>query len=623
MNHCNFNNKKSLSPFPKVLPFFLGFLSITILIVYIPSLSNGFVNMDDHSYLTINPSFRLPFPEFVQWAFTTYHKANWHPLTWLSWRADYAIWGYNPIGYHLTNIILHVFNSILIYFFTQLLLAKILHIDEKGALCVSALTALVFGIHPVHVESVTWVSERKDVLFALFYIASAYTYLNYVKSKHKSTRVKFYIISIVFYSFSLLSKPMAVTLPLALIVLDFLINRLRYKKDLFRVVFLEKTPFLLLSLLSAIITISAQGDRLAVISHPLWIRLLHGVKSLSFYLINIFFPLQLSPFYPLPERIAVTDIHYIFSIMLVTIITILSIVYMHRYRMAISAWAFFVLTLLPVLGLVQMGFQSEADRYLYLPMLGPLILAGYAPLRIALVRDRPVITFTIIAILISSVLLPLTIKQQKIWKNSFTLWASVAEKYPYSMKPHTGMAFALMKSKRESEALLKFTSVINLGGQKRYADHNDHLLVAYENRAKIYGSMRKYHEAINDYNHAVALNPKKASLFYDRAIIYETLGNNLEAIKDYKRAISITPSLTAASNNLGNALARNGKFAEALVYGKMANDLSPDNAVYLYNLGTIFILKGELDQGLDKIRRSAQVGGVTAQKYLKERALAW
>ena len=196
MNHCNVSTKKPHSLFKKVSPFVLGFLSITIFIVYIPSLNNGFVNMDDQSYLLKNPSFRLPFPEFLQWAFTTYHNANWHPLTWLSWRADYAIWGFNPMGYHLTSIILHIFNVILVFFFTQLLLAKILLIDEKGALCVSVLTALLFGIHPVHVESVTWISERKDVLFTLFYIASAFTYLYYIKSKQKSIRVKFYIVSI-------------------------------------------------------------------------------------------------------------------------------------------------------------------------------------------------------------------------------------------------------------------------------------------------------------------------------------------------------------------------------------------------------------------------------------------
>ena len=308
--------------------FLAVFVALMALFVYLPSLQNGFVTWDDNNYIYRNPDIQSLNYTFLKWAFLDFHISNWHPFTWISHAIDYAVWGLFPLGHHLTNIVLHAINSFLVV----LLIIRLLDcardtktitaeteglLSDKGMLIAAGMTGLLFGIHPIHVESVAWVSERKDLLYAFFYLLSLLAYIRYLEEERKAFRhmtilspfsSRSYMIAVVFFVLSLLSKPMAVTLPVVLLVLDWYpFERLARHKWTF--VLSEKIPFFLLSLASSIITVQAQrlGESIkSFTAVPLTSRILVGLKALMDYLTHMIVPVDLSPFYPYPDTVALS-----------------------------------------------------------------------------------------------------------------------------------------------------------------------------------------------------------------------------------------------------------------------------------------------------------------------------
>ena len=427
-----------------------GAVSLITFVVYFSSLQHEFLQWDDILHISENPHIRSLDLAFIRWAFFDFYAGNWHPLTWMSHALDYAVWGLNPLGHHLTNVILHALNT----FVVVLLVVKLLEIGntpppinapsvtppppapplkirggrgsydpigeggvifrgsftDKGVLIAAATTGLLFGLHPLHVESVAWVSERKDLLCALFFMLSIMAYLRYatlhfpcgiITSQPSApflnpTRPplnvgggeggvisrggkRWYLISLLFFILALLSKPMAVTLPVVLLMLDWYpLGKIQSFKTA-RTAIVEKFPFMALSIISSILTVLAQQAGGAIKSiefAPISIRVLVGVKSLIIYLWKMVLPLDLSPFYPYPREASLFSIEYFLAIVLVAGITIASVVIAKRQKLWLSAWGYYVITLLPVLGIVQVGLQSMADRYTYLPSLGPFLVIG-------------------------------------------------------------------------------------------------------------------------------------------------------------------------------------------------------------------------------------------------------
>jgi hypothetical protein len=437
-----------------------GAVAVATFLVYLTALRNDFINWDDGAYIFENPHIRLLNAAFFKWAFFDFYSYNWHPLTWMSHALDYALWGLNPLGHHLTNIILHAINTFFVVFLVIRLLdafkrtvrnGQSSFLNEQTKLIAAGTTGLLFGLHPLHVESVAWVAERKDLLCALFYLLTIITYTNYARSvtEEAPQKISFprfinkhYLLALAFFILALLSKPMAVSLPVVLLLLDwFPYNRIQSFKTLWSAL-IEKLPLIVLSFISSIVTVLAQKSGGAISSIeivPLSIRVLVGAKALISYLLKMALPLNLVPFYPYPRDVSFVSLGYLSAVLLVIGLTAGCVVLIKKQKLWLAAWGYYVVTLLPVLGIIQVGGQSMADRYTYLPSLGPFIIIGVlaawilghvSPLKIWGLRIK---VFSAVAAIILLVLMSYkTFMQIGIWENSIVFWNYVIEKDPNS-----------------------------------------------------------------------------------------------------------------------------------------------------------------------------------------------
>ena len=502
-----------------------GSVSLMTFLVYLKSLQNGFVEWDDGPYVTANPFIRSFNMDFFRWAFLDFHSYNWHPLTWISHAADYAVWGLNPFGHHLTNLLLHAVNTLLV----MLLVTRILEtakkntasnkaanfLNEGSILLAGAVTSLLFGLHPLHVESVAWVAERKDLLCALFFLLGIMSYLKYVNDPDNETPPgiivprffdRRYLIALGYFLLALLSKPMAVSLPFVLLIIDW--HPLERIKSLatFRTAVVEKLPFVGLSLLSSIVTVLAQRSGKAILEEiPLSTRALVAARSLIAYLWKMVWPLDLLPFYPYPRDASLESLEYVGAAALVIGITAACIVVARRRKIWLSAWSYYVGTLVPVLGIVQVGGQSMADRYTYLPSLGPFLILGilvawwFAMVdTFAKGRRIPKIATTGIILLLFASMSALTVREIGIWNSGIDLWTHVIKKEP------------------------------------------DRVLFAYYSRGHALSQAGRYQEAIEDYSKVIALNYKEYSQTYvDRGLTYMNVGQVGFALADFRKACAL------------------------------------------------------------------------------------
>jgi len=503
-----------------------AFVSLLTFLLYFPSLHYYFIDWDDRAYVFENPYIRSLNITFFRWAFLDFYAANWYPLTWISHALDYAMWGLNPLGHHLTNILLHSLTSCLVVLLVVNLIniwrqrtqehgATVFRTDQMAGIT-AGVTGLLFGLHPLHVESVAWIAERKDILCALFYLLSIMMYLRHVarevyKSLQENARSLFvkwrYLLSLLFFSLALLSKPMAVTLPVVLLILDWYpLGKIRTIKTA-RTALLEKTPFIVFSLASSVVTIFAQKAGGAIRSADLaslGMRLLIAAQSLFTYLWKMLVPVNLLPFYPYPKNISPLSPEYLLPVLFVIAASAVCVAIAKRKPIWLAAWGYYVLTLLPVLGIVQVGSQSMADRYTYLPSLGPFLIMGlgvawsWSKVN-ALGRMRAIVKlFSISAfMLLSTAMVYLAFEQIGIWKDSITLWSYVIEKEPESV-PH-----------------------------------------AYYNRALAFDKLGHYDGALQDFGKAIVLNPGDVESFVNRGLLYLKTGQPELALSDLKRACEL------------------------------------------------------------------------------------
>ena len=566
-----------------------GTVAVVTFLIYIAALGNDFVNWDDVSYVSENLHIRSLNGTFFKWALFDFYECNWHPLTWLSHAVDYAVWGLNPLGHHLTNIILHAINAFIVVFLVIRLLEAWKErttrngppsfLNERATLIAAGTTGLLFGLHPVHVESVAWVAERKDLLCGLFFLLSIIAYTNYVGSQQsvvggqqsKSNRDeeagrksffinRHYLAALGLFILALLSKPMAVSLPVVLLVLDwFPFNRIRSGRTLWAAC-VEKLPFIALSLVSSIITVLAQKTGGAIRSTefaPLSIRALVAAQSLIGYLGKMIWPVSLVPYYPYPENASLLSLEYLFPFILVIAVTTYCVLTAKKRKLLLSAWSYYVVTLIPVLGIVQVGFQSMADRYTYLPSLGPFLLLGLTAAWISSklhlwTRGFIVQSASCIAVLlVLGAMSYLTFKQIGVWENSIVLWNSVIEKEPqraYLAYVNRGLAFE--KRGQLDRALADYDTAIAVKPDN-YAP--------YVNRGVLRGEAGMFDKAMADFNEAIALNPDYAETYSDRGIVYALTGQYDRALEDFNKALALNPDLADAYFNRGRLYARAGR----------------------------------------------------------------
>jgi hypothetical protein len=486
-------------------------VSAFVFLVYLAALGNEFVNWDDRQYLLGNPhilSFDLT---FLRWAFFDFYAFNWHPLTWVSHALDYAVWGWDPFGHHLTNNILHAVNSFLVV----VLVARLVESaddDPRFTLIVAGTTGVLFGLHPIHVESVAWVAERKDLLCALFYLSSSAAYLKYTSASLspgvRGEKTRWYLLALCFFILALMSKPMAVSLPVVLLLLDWYPLKRTSPRSSLRIAFIEKLPFIAFGLLSSLLTILAQQSGGAVQSadeYLLSMRVFTAAKALVAYLGKLIVPVDLVPFYPYPEDISIFTTEYLFVIALPLLITAACLVTAKKQKLLTSVWGYYVATLIPVLGIVQVGGQSMADRYMYLPSLGPFLIAGLGVAWVSRKAHAMEKLGLLVKVVAASVMILavvsltyLTLKQIHIWKNSIALWTYVIEKEP--------------------------------GKVRR----------AYMNRSAAFCEIGQYDKAIADYDMAVAIAPLDPDVYYGRGLVYFEIRQFDKAIVDHSIAITLS-----------------------------------------------------------------------------------
>ncbi len=548
-------------------------LAAVVFIVYLPILGNGFVNWDDPVYVTENLIIRSFDLTLLKAAFTTVLSSNWHPLTVISHALDYALFGLNPLGHHLTSLIIHSLNGALVFILVTSLTGTLREgeEDKRRAVTAALVTALIFALHPLRVESVAWVSERKDLLYSFFYLLSIITYLRYAASR----KAAFYALSIALFTLSLLSKPMAVTLPVVLLILDYYPLK-RFGSSTIIKTIAEKAPYFLLGLGAALGALFSQSTGGAISSFEMFsaskrvaLHLFNALYAYAFYIIKTLWPVKLAPLYPYTANPEILSFKYLGAAFLIIAITIVTIYYRKRSRLYIALWAYFIISLLPVIGIVQIGAQAAADRYTYLPSLAlalPLGLAAGGAF--ALERGKRVrVAAVSVTALILVILTLLSIKQSAIWKDSLTLWNHELALYPNTVAgPYNNRGYAYRALGKYEEAIKDFTRAIEIDPYYRGAYNNRaysfQILGDYDravsdftralklmpgdvwalnNRGAALGALGRLHEAISDFNAVIKINPRDAGAYINRATANAELGNYSSAIEDFKEAARLAP----------------------------------------------------------------------------------
>ena len=481
-------------------------LVLLTFIAFSGALSNEFLNYDDDVYVTSNEHVVTGLnQDSVVWAFTTFDAANWHPITWLSHLLDVQLFQLDPRGHHLTSVLLHAVNVVLLF----LLLFRM-----TGAVWRSALVAALFAVHPLHVESVAWIAERKDVLSTFFWLLTLGAWLRWLDGKTAQR----YAIVVVLFTLGLMTKPMLVTLPFTLMLLDVW----PLKRATFPTLWWEKAPLFVLSAASCVVTFMAQRSGGAVWSLEkiaFDARLANAAQAYLWYLGKTFWPTSLACLYPYSTTVHVgTAIGSAFS---VVGLTVLAVRLARQAPYAFVSWAWYLGTLVPVIGLVQVGAQAAADRYTYIPLIGIFIAIAWG--LAALVEARPPLRYPAAALsgLAIVALIPVTRAEVRHWHDNVTLFTQA----------------------------LAVTS-------NNYVAHNN-LGLAQEGRGDT-------ERAITHYEAALAIKPDYVDALINLSAALHHAGKEREAIEDLNRALTIAPDSPAAEVNLGNALVATGKLDEAI-----------------------------------------------------------
>ena len=588
----------------------LSLFSLTFLI-YISALENGFV-WDDDSYVIKNVQIHSLSVKTLCWMITSFQISNWHPLTWFSHTLDCTLWGLSPGKHHLTNIIFHGLNTSLLFILVITLLSRVASPwgSTSGNLIAGGVTAILFGLHPLHVESVAWVAERKDLLCAFFYILSIWSFTYFIFASLKRKRRVWYGMSLILFCLALMSKPMAVTLPFILLLLDCYPFR-RFKVGLLKsnlYILLEKIPFFILSVLSSILTLLAQhvGGAIKTLEElTLGIRLLNALRILIFYLEKMVLPLKLVPFYPVS---VLSYLEYLIYGILVSAITGLCVwMAVKKKYVWLILWSYYLITLLPVLGVIQVGGQLAADRYTYLPSLGPFLFVGVVAAwtwgKVSLSKAGRTLKSLILACILLVVFLcsHLTLQQIKVWKNPETLWGRVNDIFPgVVQEAYFNLGIYYSEKDRADKAIEQFKRAIEIN--PLYARAHNNLGIAYAKKGM-------FDKAITEYEKTIAIDPRHERAHYNLGIIYFNQGDFDRAIVEFKNAITINPNYARAHYNLGNAYDKKGLWDKAITAYNKALAYNPKYAEACNNLAVIYCYrKKDFELAVTYCRRALELG---------------
>lgn len=557
---------------------------IAMLAVYWQVNKFDFLVFDDNVYITDNIHIKSGFtPDGLRWAFTTTYFDGWHPLIWLSYFLDYKLFGLNAGGYHVTNLILHILSSLLLFG---------LFIRMTGEIWKSAFVAAFFALHPLHVESVAWISERKDVLSLFFGLLTLYLYVYYTEKPS----IKRYIPMLLLFACALVCKPMVVTLPVIMILLDYWPLR-RFEANKGKVVswqLKEKIPFFILSAVFSIVTFLFLYSTITKV-YPFSSRIANAIVSFISYLGKTFWPQHLAVFYPFPAHIPVWQV--LVSAVLIIIISAVVIITRKRLSHLFVGWLWYAITILPVIGIIQIAGYAMADRYYYLPSIGIAVsLAWGIPLLIQseAMRKKFLLPLGIASL---AVMAFLTWRQCGYWKNSISLFdhsLQVTEDN-YLARNNRGIAYA--KAGQYHMAIEDYNMAIRLN------PHFD----AYNNRGSAYAKTGEYQLAIEDYNKAIELNRDFIDAYSNRGTVYFKLNQYQLSVDDFSQAIRLEPDNATSYKNRGNAYFELGQYEKAIEDYNIAIRLKPDYVTVYNNRGNAYSELGEQQQAINDYERAIRL----------------
>jgi tetratricopeptide (TPR) repeat protein len=569
-------------------------LAAMILAVFGGTLRQGFVNFDDDVYVYDNPPVAGGLTAHgLVWAFTHVHSSNWHPITWISHMLDCQLYGLNPAGHHLTNLLLHAATTILLF----LLLRKM-----TGSLWRSAFAAAIFAIHPLRVESLAWVAERKDVLSGLFFMLTLHAYVQHASGG----RARYYYwLSLLFFALGLMAKPMLVTVPLVLLLLDYWpLKRLRAtaaaesglpNRDLLRAAIRDKWPWFAMAAAAGTVALFAQGEAISPIPFPL--RCGNAVVSCGLYLKQLFYPIGLAVFYPYPVG-GLSAGAMVTALIALLVISAGAALVARQLPWVVFGWLWYLLMLLPVMGVLQVGAQAHADRYTYLPQIGLAVLLAWTLAEWSLRwHFRRVISGGLAAGGLAALML-CAHEQAGFWRDSVTLWSHALACTEDSLPAHLNLGNALMEKGRVEEAMVHYQMALQMN-----PDHPE----AQASLGDALRQMGRLDEAIGHLEKALEIKPDLATAHNNLGNLLAQRGDLDHAIAHFQQALEARPDYADASYNLGNAHFQKGEWDQAAASYQLALRLKPEYLAACFNLGNTYFQRGKLEAAIACYRQALQI----------------
>jgi tetratricopeptide (TPR) repeat protein len=567
-------------------------LALATVILYWPMTRDGFTNFDDDGYITGNSHVTagLTWPGII-WAFKSGYAANWHPLTWISHMIDCQLFDLNPAGHHFMNLLFHTANTLLLFILLNMM---------TGAIWRSAFVAALFAWHPMHVESVAWAAERKDVLSAFFWMLTLIAYAKHAKGDgsrvagKKSLFSPSYWLALFFFACGLMSKPMVVTLPFVLLLLDFWPLQ-RFKQSTTPGLVIEKIPFLALAFIGSVVTYCVQKTGGAVSADSFSFRIQNAMWAYERYIAKLFWPTDLAIVYPFPTY--GLFVPAVIATVLLAICSISFIFLSKRIPYFFTGWFWFLGTLVPVIGIVQVGSASMADRYSYLPSIGLFILVtwGLADLFGSPHGKKFLIVAAITAL---AVCLVLTSIQITYWRSSITLFRHTREVTTDNYVADACLGQALDVAGDDTSALIYCREAVRLDPD--YSPGQFFL-------GTVLWNLGETKEAFDRLNTAARVAPHDPGFQYNLGKFLLEHGSPDKAAAQFTAALRINPDFPEAHNALGKTYLRQGKLPQAADELSKAVALEPGNAQYHYDLGTVLLAGSQTDQAIAEFLQAVRL----------------
>ena len=589
--------------------------------VFLPALKNGFVSWDDIENITANQKFRGLGWAQLKWMFTTFHMGPYQPLSWMTYGLDYLFWGMDPFGYHLTNVVLHSLSALVFCLLFHRLLVlgagPAAGRDRTGAALAAAFAALFFSVHPLRVESVCWVTERRDVLFGLFYLLALLWYARQRSGEGGggfSGRAN--LLPLAAFLLSLLAKGMAISLPIVLVVMDiYPLGRLprdprHWFSREFRAVWLEKIPYFALSAILGAAGYFGQAHAKALTSYQNpGSRAAQILFATGFYIWKTLVPAALSPLYQLPAGFGLTSLQPLLCGALALAVSVWAIAARRRRPAVPALWVCYLAALAPVSGIVKFGAQAAADRYTYLPCMAFAMFAGAGfwacrQSAVKFLKDGS----AVFACLIIAVLITLSVRQEKVWLNSESLWRQTLAVNPEVAVAHSNLGAILTGEGKSAEAFRHYREAVRIDPASSSANNN---------LGSAYAALKQHDEAVKYYEAALRIQPDLLQAHFNLALSLMAQGRLDDAILHYREALKIDPNDSRTHADLSMPLMLQKKYDEALAHCREALRLKPDDAETYYNMGLILSAQGKLDEAADSYRAALRLDPNNAKAHDK------